>query len=158
RDSDDEEHAGDDCPNGSLLHGPNLRFGRPDWRPSDGSRSRGEVLDIPRGARTGPLAALLSPACSRAGPSGRVPRPSQDSRRELESPMFRRFAPFVLAAAAAFITPAPTFAAEPTGTRMLRSPTVSGTQIAFAYAQNIWVVDRAGGAARRITSFQGQAS
>ena len=40
-------------------------------------------------------------------------------------------------------------------TRMLRSPTVSKTQIAFAYANNIWTVDRAGGAARRITSFQG---
>src|SRR5690242_433203 len=42
------------------------------------------------------------------------------------------------------------------GTRMLRSPTVSSTQIAFAYAQNIWVADRAGGVARRVTSFQGQ--
>jgi tricorn protease len=41
-------------------------------------------------------------------------------------------------------------------TRMLRQPTVSANKIAFAYAQNIWVVDRAGGAARRITSFQGQ--
>src|SRR5438270_5891758 len=40
-------------------------------------------------------------------------------------------------------------------TRMLRSPTVSKTQIAFAYANNIWVVDRSGGAARRVTSFQG---
>lgn len=44
------------------------------------------------------------------------------------------------------------------GTRMLRMPTVSATQIAFAYAGNIWTVDRAGGNARRITSFQGQAS
>jgi tricorn protease len=43
-------------------------------------------------------------------------------------------------------------------TKMLRSPTVSATQIAFAYAQNIWVVPRAGGDARRLTSFQGQAS
>src|SRR5207247_2972333 len=41
------------------------------------------------------------------------------------------------------------------GTRMLRSPTVSATQIAFAYANNIWVVERAGGNARRLTSFQG---
>ncbi|MBI1797079.1 MAG: PD40 domain-containing protein [Candidatus Eisenbacteria bacterium] len=46
--------------------------------------------------------------------------------------------------------------AEPT--RMLRSPTVTANAIAFAYAQNIWIVDRAGGAARRLTSFQGQAS
>jgi tricorn protease len=41
-------------------------------------------------------------------------------------------------------------------TRLLRSPTVSATQIAFAYANNIWVVERAGGAGRRLTSFQGQ--
>ena len=40
-------------------------------------------------------------------------------------------------------------------TRMLRTPTVSKTQIAFAYANNIWTVDRAGGSARRLTSFQG---
>src|SRR5213595_969617 len=40
-------------------------------------------------------------------------------------------------------------------TRMLRTPTVSKTQIAFAYANNIWTVDKAGGLARRITSFQG---
>jgi tricorn protease len=42
------------------------------------------------------------------------------------------------------------------GTRLLRTPTVSATHIAFAYAQNIWVVPRAGGVARRVTSFQGQ--
>jgi tricorn protease len=48
---------------------------------------------------------------------------------------------------------------KPSGpTMMLRSPTVSTTQIAFAYAQNIWIVPRAGGEARRLTSFQGQAS
>jgi tricorn protease len=50
--------------------------------------------------------------------------------------------------------------AAPNGetTRLLRTPTVSATQIAFAYANNIWVVDRAGGLARRLTSFQGQTS
>jgi tricorn protease len=41
-------------------------------------------------------------------------------------------------------------------TRLLRTPTVNATQIAFAYANNIWVVERAGGTARRLTSFQGQ--
>ncbi len=40
-------------------------------------------------------------------------------------------------------------------TRMLRQPSVSSTHIAFTYAQSIWVVERAGGAARRLTSFQG---
>src|SRR5882762_838802 len=43
-------------------------------------------------------------------------------------------------------------------TRLLRTPTVSTTQIAFAYANNIWTVPRAGGSARRVTSFQGQTS
>ena len=41
-------------------------------------------------------------------------------------------------------------------TRLLRMPTVSATQIGFAYANNIWVVPRAGGSAKRLTSFQGQ--
>ena len=44
------------------------------------------------------------------------------------------------------------------GTRLLRQPTVSATHVAFAYASNIWIVERAGGVARRVTSFQGQAS
>jgi tricorn protease len=57
-----------------------------------------------------------------------------------------------LAFACAALLPATTVAAQ---TRMLRSPTVSKTQIAFTYANNIWTVDRAGGLARRITSFQG---
>ncbi len=41
---------------------------------------------------------------------------------------------------------------------MLRNPTVSSTQIAFAYANNIWIVERSGGVARRLTSFQGLTS
>ncbi|MBL0939547.1 MAG: PD40 domain-containing protein [Gemmatimonadaceae bacterium] len=43
-------------------------------------------------------------------------------------------------------------------TRLLRTPSVSGQHIAFAYANNVWVVERAGGNARRLTSFQGQTS
>ncbi|MDE3155594.1 MAG: PD40 domain-containing protein, partial [Acidobacteriota bacterium] len=43
-------------------------------------------------------------------------------------------------------------------TRLLRAPTVSDTQIAFAYAQNIWIVPRSGGLARRLTTFQGLTS
>src|SRR5580693_3793426 len=46
-------------------------------------------------------------------------------------------------------------AASGPGTRMLRMPTVSATQIAFAYANNIWIVERSGGMARRLTSFPG---
>jgi tricorn protease len=45
---------------------------------------------------------------------------------------------------------------NPNQTRLLRTPTVSATQIGFAYANNIWVVPRAGGSAKRLTSFQGQ--
>jgi len=41
-------------------------------------------------------------------------------------------------------------------TRLLRTPSVSAQHIAFAYANNVWVVERAGGNARRLTSFQGQ--
>ncbi len=44
---------------------------------------------------------------------------------------------------------------EAQSTRLLRMPTVSATQIAFTYADNIWVVGRAGGTARRLTSFAG---
>jgi tricorn protease len=65
------------------------------------------------------------------------------------------FAGVALAAVAALAaTPAPNGGS----TRLLRSPTVSATQIAFAYANNIWTVERAGGMARRLTSFQGQTS
>jgi len=42
------------------------------------------------------------------------------------------------------------------GTRLLRMPTVSATRIAFAYANNLWIVERGGGTARRLTSFHGQ--
>ena len=48
--------------------------------------------------------------------------------------------------------------AQAGGTRLLRNPTVNGDSIAFAYAQNIWLVPRSGGTARRVTSFQGQTS
>ncbi len=64
-----------------------------------------------------------------------------------------RFLPWL-----AFPVLAVALGASPNGepTRLLRSPTVSATQIAFAYANNIWAVERAGGMARRLTSFQGQ--
>ena len=41
-------------------------------------------------------------------------------------------------------------------TRLLRQPTLSATQIAFMYGNDIWVAPRAGGDARRLTSFPGQ--
>jgi tricorn protease len=63
-------------------------------------------------------------------------------------------ATYRLALAACVLT-APIAAAQ---TRMLRSPSVSARNIAFAHAGNIWIVARGGGAARRLTSFAGEAS
>jgi tricorn protease len=62
----------------------------------------------------------------------------------------------LLIAGAVIFTLVSAAGAQTGGTRMLRMPTASSTQIAFSYAQNIWVVPRAGGTARRVTSFQGQ--
>jgi len=64
----------------------------------------------------------------------------------------------VLCALLVSINPGSHARAQNSQTRLLRTPTVSATQIAFAYAQNIWTVPRGGGSARRITSFQGQTS
>lgn len=44
------------------------------------------------------------------------------------------------------------------GTRLLRQPTISSQYIAFVYADDIWLVEREGGAARRLTSFEGAES
>ncbi len=70
--------------------------------------------------------------------------------------MRNTFAVLVLTVISLALSPASS--APDSGTRMLRSPTVSATQIAFAYANNIWVVDRKGGLARRLTTLQGQTS
>lgn len=76
--------------------------------------------------------------------------------------MFNPVATRTIARCLPWIAPAvvvAVLAAETDGdgaTKLLRSPTVSQTQVAFAYANNIWVVGRAGGLARRLTSFQGQ--
>jgi tricorn protease len=41
------------------------------------------------------------------------------------------------------------------GTRLLRHPTVSTNLVAFEYAGDLWIVSRAGGTARRLTSTPG---
>jgi tricorn protease len=61
----------------------------------------------------------------------------------------------VLVMAAAFAVQA----AEPSHTpdaRMLRFPDVSATEIVFVYAGDLWIVPRAGGMARRLSSPKGQ--
>jgi len=65
-----------------------------------------------------------------------------------------RFLPWVAPAAMVAVLAADTNGNGPT--KLLRTPTVSATHIAFAYANNIWAVERSGGLARRLTSFQGQ--
>ncbi len=74
--------------------------------------------------------------------------------------MLRPVLALCLALSATIASPAPpALAADGASpTRMLCSPTVSATHIAFAYAQNIWIVPRAGGAARQLSTFQGRAS
>lgn len=44
------------------------------------------------------------------------------------------------------------------GTMLLRQPTVSQTQIVFVHANDLWVVDRTGGDARRLTTSEGAES
>ncbi len=44
---------------------------------------------------------------------------------------------------------------DPNGTRLLRQPAVSATQIAFVHAGDVWIVPRTGGDARRLTTSAG---
>jgi tricorn protease len=63
--------------------------------------------------------------------------------------MPRRFASAVSLLALLALLTAPAVRAQ---TRLLRQPTLSATHVAFAYGGDLWVVDRSGGAARRLTS------
>src|SRR5687768_18360023 len=47
---------------------------------------------------------------------------------------------------------------DPNGTRLLRQPAVSATQIAFVHAGDVWIVPRQGGDARRLTTSPGAES
>jgi tricorn protease len=44
------------------------------------------------------------------------------------------------------------------GTRLLRQPTISSKNIVFVYADDLWLVDRDGGDAKRLTSHEGTES
>ncbi|MDP2582632.1 MAG: PDZ domain-containing protein [Candidatus Palauibacterales bacterium] len=67
-----------------------------------------------------------------------------------------RIVPACFVALAALLSPAsPLYAqagADTGGTRLLREPTLSATQVAFEYGGDLWVVGRTGGEARRLTS------
>ncbi len=62
------------------------------------------------------------------------------------------FASILLSAILAFLTTADLAAQSASQHALLRKPTVSKTQIAFSYGGDLWIVDRTGGEARRLTS------
>ncbi|MDW3190730.1 MAG: PDZ domain-containing protein [Cytophagales bacterium] len=53
---------------------------------------------------------------------------------------------------------ATTFSVLAQGTQLLRQPSVSDTHIVFVHANDLWVVDRSGGDARRLTTSEGAES
>src|SRR5438105_41177 len=134
--------------------------------------SKGALGLRPPSGRSAANSSAVSFAASQSAPApyaARIERPSTMSARR------RRFMPgkmvpspplledrmkiiniscAVVAMTAVAMAGRPLADGEPT--KLLRMPTVSATQIAFAYANNIWTVDRTGGMARRLTSFQGQ--
>jgi tricorn protease len=61
----------------------------------------------------------------------------------------RSAGPFFLAGVVFLASPAPLSAQD---TRLLRQPTLSAENLAFVHGGDLWVVDRAGGRARRLTS------
>lgn len=67
-----------------------------------------------------------------------------------------RYAPFACIALCLGPAPAPRRPTPPDETLLLRSPTVSATNVAFAYANDLWVAPRAGGEARRLTVHPGR--
>jgi tricorn protease len=63
-----------------------------------------------------------------------------------------RLASFLFPTLALFIATQGVLAQSPNKYALLRKPTVSKTQIAFSYGGDLWIVDRNGGDARRLTS------
>jgi len=66
----------------------------------------------------------------------------------------RLFSRFLLVCLGTFVGLLATQLSAQTGTQyaLLRKPTISKTQIAFSYGGDLWIVDRNGGEARRLTS------
>lgn len=58
--------------------------------------------------------------------------------------------------AAAVAVPIFAWAVDPEDTRLLRMPTISDEHVAFVYDGDVWLAGRAGGAARRLTTAEGQ--
>lgn len=64
----------------------------------------------------------------------------------------RMFVLYILAAGSALCPAASASAASAAPPLLLQDPTISKTQIAFAYGGDIWTVERGGGAARRLVT------
>jgi tricorn protease len=62
----------------------------------------------------------------------------------------------VSAPAATQRSPSPGASMSGAAARLLRQPTLSAAHVAFAYGNDVWVAPRTGGAAQRLTSFQGE--
>src|SRR5258708_19967801 len=73
-------------------------------------------------------------------------------RNKLESTIFRLFAPIFFAVFLWFLAIPELLAQSANPYALLRKPAVSKTQIAFSYGGDLWIVDRSGGDARRLTS------
>ena len=71
---------------------------------------------------------------------------------KFRTPALRRSAELLLGAFFLFLTAAGLKAQSSNQYALLRKPTVSKTQIAFSYGGDLWVADRNGGIARRLTS------
>jgi len=66
--------------------------------------------------------------------------------------VFNQFVLVLLWAVSIFLTASELAAQSSNQYALLRKPTVSKTQIAFSYGGDLWIVDRTGGEARRLTS------
>lgn len=62
----------------------------------------------------------------------------------------------ILVLLAALVLASPAAAIDLDDTRLLSDPAISATHVAFVYAGDVWVVDRDGGRARRLTSHLGE--
>jgi tricorn protease len=86
---------------------------------------------------------------------GRTPRRDRSSNRSCHRSSVFRGSILVVGLATALLgargVTAQT-ASDTGGTRLLREPTLSATRVAFEYGGDLWVVGRAGGEARRLTS------
>ncbi len=66
--------------------------------------------------------------------------------------MFRRWSSSAVVVLAIILSSVSIGAAAQGGTRLLRQPDLSATHVVFTYGADAWIVDRAGGDARRLTA------